>query len=96
MHLTSARGDRGNQMHGCPHTKEGKKIQLGVFRLMPIILALGRQRQEGQKFWSLNIMAGKGAEDLLRCCRGLENVRGGNEKRREKTYSDGKKRDLGL
>lgn len=78
------------------HTQKKERKYSSVCWLMPIILTLGRQRQEGQKFRSLNIMAGKGAEDLLRCCRGLENVRGGNEKRREKTYSDGTKRDLGL
>lgn len=30
------------------------------------------------------------------CCRGLDNRRGGNEKRREKTNLKGKKKDVGL
>lgn len=65
------------------HTQKKERNYSWVCWLTPIILALGRQRQEGRKFQYLNFMAGKGAGDLLRCCRGLENMRGGNEKRRE-------------
>lgn len=82
-------------MHGCPHTKEGEKIQLGVLAYANNFSAWEAEARRS-KVPVFEYHGGEGAEDLLRCCRGLENVRGGDEKRGEKTYSDGTKRDSGL